>query len=90
MRGTKNKNRQQIQDETDRLKAQINVSGGVELRFGEHPDAGGEPGRFAALRAGTAARALVPRSGVRADPPAAHRRRGELPRPSRPAWPRSI
>jgi zinc protease len=28
MRGTKNKNRQQIQDETDRLKAQINVSGG--------------------------------------------------------------
>ncbi|MBZ5625499.1 MAG: insulinase family protein [Acidobacteriia bacterium] len=29
MRGTKNKNRQQIQDETDRLKAQINVSGGV-------------------------------------------------------------
>ncbi len=30
MRGTKNKNRQQIQDETDRLKAQINVSGGVD------------------------------------------------------------
>ena len=60
MRGTKNKNRQQIQDETDRLKAQINVSGGVELRFGEHPDAGGEPGRLAAFRAGTAARALVP------------------------------
>jgi zinc protease len=29
MRGTKNKNRQQIQDETDRLKAQINVSGNV-------------------------------------------------------------
>jgi zinc protease len=29
MRGTKNKNRQQIQDETDRLKAQINVSGGI-------------------------------------------------------------
>ena len=29
MRGTKNKNRQQIQDETDRLKAQINVSGSV-------------------------------------------------------------
>jgi zinc protease len=29
MRGTKNKNRQQIQDETDKLKAQINVSGGV-------------------------------------------------------------
>jgi len=28
MRGTKNKNRQQIQDETDRLKAQMNVSGG--------------------------------------------------------------
>jgi zinc protease len=28
MRGTKNKNRQQIQDETDRLKAQIGVSGG--------------------------------------------------------------
>jgi zinc protease len=28
MRGTKNKNRQQIQDETDRLKAQINVYGG--------------------------------------------------------------
>lgn len=27
MRGTKTKNRQQIQDETDRLKAQINVSG---------------------------------------------------------------
>jgi len=27
MRGTKNKTRQQIQDETDRLKAQINVSG---------------------------------------------------------------
>jgi zinc protease len=31
MRGTKNKNRQQIQDETDRLKAQINVSGGVNF-----------------------------------------------------------
>ena len=29
-RGTKNKNRQQIQDETDRLKAQINVWGGVD------------------------------------------------------------
>lgn len=29
MRGTKTRNRQQIQDETDRLKAQINVSGGV-------------------------------------------------------------
>lgn len=29
MRGTKTKNRQQIQDETDRLKAQINMSGGV-------------------------------------------------------------
>jgi zinc protease len=29
MRGTKNKNRQQIQDETDKLKAQINVSGGT-------------------------------------------------------------
>lgn len=28
MRGTKNKNRQQIQDETDRLKAQMNVGGG--------------------------------------------------------------
>jgi zinc protease len=28
MRGTKNKNRQQIQDETDRLKTQINISGG--------------------------------------------------------------
>ncbi len=32
MRGTKNKNRQQIQDETDRLKAQINVSGGATRR----------------------------------------------------------
>ena len=30
MRGTKNKNRQQIQDETDRLKAQINLSGDVD------------------------------------------------------------
>jgi zinc protease len=30
MRGTKAKNRQQIQDETDKLKAQINVSGNVE------------------------------------------------------------
>jgi zinc protease len=29
MRGSKSKNRQQIQDETDRLKAQISVSGGV-------------------------------------------------------------
>jgi zinc protease len=29
MRGTKDKNRQQIQDETDRLKAQINVDGGA-------------------------------------------------------------
>jgi zinc protease len=29
MRGTKNKNRQQIQDETDRLKAQISVTGGA-------------------------------------------------------------
>jgi len=31
MRGTKNKNRQQIQDETDRLKAQITVSGGINV-----------------------------------------------------------
>ena len=30
MRGTRNKNRQQIQDETDRLKAQISVTGGVD------------------------------------------------------------
>ena len=30
MRGTLHKSRQQIQDETDRLKAQINVSGGVD------------------------------------------------------------
>jgi zinc protease len=30
MRGTKSKNRQQIQDETDKLKAQINVSGSVD------------------------------------------------------------
>ena len=30
MRGTKAKNKQQIQDETDKLKAQINVSGGVD------------------------------------------------------------
>jgi zinc protease len=30
MRGTKNKNRQQIQDETDRLKAQISVTGSVD------------------------------------------------------------
>ncbi len=29
MRGTRNKTRQQIQDETDRLKAQINVAGGA-------------------------------------------------------------
>ena len=29
MRGTRNKNRQQIQDETDKLKAQISVTGGV-------------------------------------------------------------
>src|ERR1022692_3133806 len=28
MRGTRNKSRQQIQDEIDRLKAQMNVSGG--------------------------------------------------------------
>ena len=31
MLGTKNRNRQQIQDETDRLKAQISVSGGVNF-----------------------------------------------------------
>jgi zinc protease len=31
MRGTKNKGRQQIQDETDRLKAQINASGGINF-----------------------------------------------------------
>lgn len=29
MRGTKTKNKQQIQDETDRLKAQINLNGGI-------------------------------------------------------------
>jgi zinc protease len=33
MRGTKNKTKQQIQDETDRLKAQISVSGGVTSAF---------------------------------------------------------
>ena len=31
MRGTKNKSRQQIQDETDRLKARVNVSGGLNF-----------------------------------------------------------
>jgi zinc protease len=31
MRGTKKKNRQQIQDETDRLKAQITASGGINF-----------------------------------------------------------
>ena len=31
MRGTKNKSRQQIQDETDRLKAQISVGGGLNF-----------------------------------------------------------
>lgn len=31
MRGTKNKNRQQIQDETDRLKAQVNIYGGADF-----------------------------------------------------------
>ena len=31
MRGTKNKNRQQIQDETDRLKAQVSVFGSVDF-----------------------------------------------------------
>ena len=31
MRGTRNKNRQQIQDETDRLKAQLSVSGGINF-----------------------------------------------------------
>ena len=35
MRGTKTKNRQQIQDETDRLKAQFNVSGDATSRFGQ-------------------------------------------------------
>ena len=38
MRGTKNKTRQQIQDETDRLKAQINVSGGSNRALRQHPD----------------------------------------------------
>ena len=31
MRGTKNKSRQQIQDETDRLKAQLSASGGINF-----------------------------------------------------------
>jgi len=35
MRGTKNKSRQQIQDEMDKLKAQINVSGGVNSASAE-------------------------------------------------------
>ena len=34
MRGTKNKNRQQIQDETDHLKAQISVNGGLDSASG--------------------------------------------------------
>ena len=34
MRGTKNKSRQQIQDETDRLKAQISVTGGINVATG--------------------------------------------------------
>ena len=34
MRGTKNKTRQQIQDESDRLKAQISASGGVNFASG--------------------------------------------------------
>src|SRR5206468_277456 len=34
MRGTRNKSRQQIQDETDRLKANINVGGGANSASG--------------------------------------------------------
>ena len=38
MRGTKNKTRQQIQDATDGLKAQVSVSGQCHRGFGQHPD----------------------------------------------------
>ena len=53
MRGTTTKNRQQIQDETDKLKAQISVSGGSASTSAEHSDAGGESGRLAALHSGS-------------------------------------
>ncbi|MEI9972134.1 MAG: hypothetical protein WDO73_08775 [Ignavibacteriota bacterium] len=71
MRGTKNKTRQQIQDETDRLKAQINVSGGVTGGKRQRPHAGGEPRRFPAFYVRVAARAVLPRNRIRADPAAA-------------------
>ena len=61
MRGTKNKTRQQIQDETDRLKAQINVSGSVTGASASTRTLEANLGRFAAVCARTSARALVPR-----------------------------
>ena len=69
--------RQQIQDEMDKLKAQINVSGGVTSANASIDHRGSESAGGPAARRRDSARARVPRKRVRAGPPAAHRRAGK-------------
>ena len=65
MRGTRNKSRQEIQDELARLQSQLNVGGGAGPRVGEHPEHAREPARRARARDRGAARARVPGSRAR-------------------------
>ena len=75
MRGTKKHNRQQIQDEMDRLKAQMCAAPGWSQRADHHSRARQLP-RVAAAGGRDLAPALLPRIRFRADPPSgicAHR-----------------
>ena len=74
MRGTKNKSRQQIQDEIDRLKAQMNVSRRRHQRQRQHRNHRSQSARRAAPGGRDPARTGLPRKRIRDRPPAAHRR----------------
>ena len=85
MRGTKNKSRQQIQDEIDRLKAQHQRLRRRHQRHRQHRDHRSQPARRAAPGRRDPARAVLPRERIRDRPPAAHRRRR-----SRPSDPQAL
>ena len=62
MRGTKNKNRQQIQDETDHLKAQISVTRRRDRGQRQRPHPRCQSCRLSTPRSRTSSRAVVPRN----------------------------
>ncbi len=75
MRGTKNKTRQQIQDEIDRLKARINVSGGPTGASATIETTEANLAGALKLAAEILPRAVVPGHRIGAGTPAAHRGR---------------